>query len=72
MNKVQEQLKGTAKGDNVASGFIDSLSDSELADLASNFDGKKMLEGLKPHLMSGTIRDSERNQSARIDFAILK
>lgn len=71
MNKVQAQLNGTEKGDNAASGFIDSLTDGELENLAQTSAGKQMLTDLKPHLLTGDVHDSERRQADRIDSATM-
>lgn len=71
MNKVQEKLNGTEKGDNAASGFIDSLTDGELENLAQTSAGKQMLTDLKPHLLTGDVQDNERKQADRIDSATL-
>ncbi len=70
MSLVQGKLNGSEKGDNVASGFVNSLSDVELANVGQTFPGKIMLSNLKSHLLTGDVHDNEKIQAGRIDVAV--
>jgi len=70
MNKVQDKLINTDKGDNVASGFVDNLSDAQLRATAETLSGGAMLDDLKSHLLDGNVHESEQNQAARIGLAV--
>ncbi len=70
MSRVQETLKDTTFGDNVASGFVNNLSDAELKKVAGSKDAKPVLQDLQNRLLSGNVHDNERAEAVKIDFAV--
>ncbi|MGI8786275.1 MAG: hypothetical protein ACR2HG_00755 [Pyrinomonadaceae bacterium] len=70
MNKVQEKLGKTDKGDSVADGFVAFSSIDELRKVSGLTGGKQMLENLQHHLLTGSVHDGERADAAKIDEAI--
>jgi hypothetical protein len=71
MNKVQEKLKDTDKGDNVASGFVQNLNDAELRKVADTNEGKSTLRDLQNRLLSTDgVHKNERAEATRIDVAL--
>ena len=71
MQKVQDKLKNTDYGDNVASGFVDSMSVEELRSFSqASYEGESVLRNLQDHLRSGDVHEGEYKQSDKIDEAI--
>lgn len=70
MNKVQEKLNGTEKGDNVADGFVASSSVDELREISRLTGGAPMLEDLQNRLTTGDVHENERADSDKIQEAI--
>lgn len=70
MNKVQEKLDNTEKGDNVADGFLAFSTDADLNRIAGTADGRAMLENIKGHLMGGSVHSNEVGDARRIDAAL--
>lgn len=56
--------------DEVAQSMVESMSPTELRELAGNERGKEILGKLKDHLLSGSVHDDEEATAARIDNAI--
>lgn len=71
MEKVQEKLNDTDKGDNVASGFVNNLSVEDLRRVSQTPEGKAVLEDLQNRLLSGSVHDNEREEAAKIYEAII-
>lgn len=70
MKRVQEKLAKTEYGDNVASGFINSSSDSDLQTIAKLPGGVELFKDLQHHLLSGNVHDNERDQAKRLSNTI--
>lgn len=66
MKKAQEKLNGTAFGDNVTSGFVDSASDADLERVAKLPGGVELIKDLQHRLLSGDVHDGERDEAKRL------
>jgi hypothetical protein len=70
MKNVQDRLRQTDKGDNVASGFVDNLDDNQLQNVARAPGASDVLRTLQTNLTTGNVHEKERNQAARIQKAL--
>ena len=66
IKQVQTKLNGTAFGDNVVSGLVDSSSDADLQRIATTPGGIELLKDLQHHLLSGDVHDNETDQAKRL------
>jgi hypothetical protein len=68
-DNILDKIKDSDR-DEVAQSLVDSMKPEELRELAKTEDGRKMLEQLKGHLLSGSVHDDEEKTARRIDTAI--
>ncbi len=72
-DKIDEDNKGKIKEDDkdeIAQSFVESLSDSELGEIAKDENGRKLLERMQTHLLSGSVHGDEIETSDRVNKAL--
>lgn len=72
-NQIDQDGKGKVKEndkDEIAQSFVESLSDGELSAIASDENGRKLLERMNTHLLSGSVHGDEIDTSERVHKAL--
>ena len=68
-DNILDKIGGSDK-DEVAQSLVEALSGEELRNVASDPNGREMLDQLKEHLLSGAVWGDERATAKRIDTAV--
>lgn len=68
--EVLDELADTDTPDNVAQGFVDNLTDADLAAVANSENGVAILTRMRDHLLRGDVAGAERESARRIDRAV--